>query len=145
MAPLSATKQVLIHASPEVVWQVHTDINAWSQSNRSIPLSRTTGPLAVGSTFKWKSGGLTIASVIQTLVPVRHISWTGKSIDADAEHTWTFLPQDGGTLVTSQESMRGWLVSLLKLLISRFLDKSLDEWLQALKAKSEAVSKHPAT
>ena len=145
MASLSVTKQVLIRASPEVVWRVQTDINSWSQWNRSISVARTIGPLAVGSSFEWKSGGFKIASVIQTLEPVRHMSWTGISIGTDAEHTWTFLPQDGGTLVTSQESMRGWLVSLLKLLIPRFLDKSLDKWLQALKVKSEADSRHPAT
>jgi hypothetical protein len=51
-------------------------------------------------------------------------------------------PQNGGTLVTTEESMSGWLVSILKLLAPGFLDKSLDGWLHDLKNKAEATDTH---
>lgn len=140
MAQLSATKSLVIQASPDVVWRVHTDIGAWSQWHRSISSARTVGPLAVGSTFEWKSGGLALVSTVQTLEPVRHISWSGRSLGTKAIHTWTLQPKDGGTLVTTEESMAGWLVSLLKLLAPGFLDRSLEGWLHDLKSKAEATS-----
>jgi len=140
MAQLSARKSLLILASPEAVWQVHTDVNGWSQWQRSISAVRTLGPLAVGSSFQWKSGGLAIASTVLALEPPRRISWSGRSLGTDAIHTWILQPQDGGTLVTTDESMAGWLVSLLRLFSPGFLDKSLDAWLHDLKDKTEATS-----
>jgi uncharacterized protein YndB with AHSA1/START domain len=143
MAPLAVQKRMVIAASPEVVWKVHTDINAWSQWHSSISSARALSPLAVGSSFEWKSGGLTIASTIQSLEPNRRISWTGKSIGTQAKHVWILEAQNGSTLVTTEESMEGWLVSLLKLFTPTFLDKSLDVWLRDLKNKAEATSKEP--
>jgi hypothetical protein len=49
--------------------------------------------------------------------------------------------QNGGTLVTIEESMAGRLVSLLKLLTPTFLDRSLDVWLHDLKNKAKATNK----
>ena len=140
MAQLSARKSLMILASPEAVWQVHTDVNGWSQWQRSIFTARTRGPLAVGSSFQWKSGGLAIASTVLALEPPRRISWSGRSLGTDAVHTWTLQAKDGATLVTTEESMAGWLVSLLRLFSPGFLDKSLDGWLYDLKVKAEAVS-----
>ena len=73
MAPVTAQKRLIIEASPEVVWKVHTDVNAWSQWHRSISSARAVARLAVGSSFEWKSGGLTIASTVQTLEQNRRI------------------------------------------------------------------------
>jgi len=140
MARLSVSKSVMILASPEAVWQVHTDIDAWSQWHRSITTARIQGPLAVGSSFQWKSGGLAIASTVLALDPPRRISWSGRSLGTNAVHTWTLQAKDGATLVTTEESMAGWLVSLLRLFSPGFLDKSLDGWLYDLKVKAEAVS-----
>jgi uncharacterized protein YndB with AHSA1/START domain len=142
MAPLTtAQKRLVIEASPEVVWKVHTDINAWSQWHSSISSARAVAPLAVGSSFKWKSSGLTITSTVHTLEPNQRISWTGKSLGTQADHTWMLQAQNWGTLVTTEESMAGWLVSLLKLLTPTFLDRSLDVWLRDLKNKAEATNK----
>ena len=88
MAQLLARKRLVIEASPEVVWEVHTDINAWSQWQRSISSARAVAPLAVGSSFEWKSGGLTITSTIQTLEMNQRVSWTGKSLGTLANHVW---------------------------------------------------------
>jgi uncharacterized protein YndB with AHSA1/START domain len=141
MAPLTAQKRVVIEASPEVVWKVHTDINAWSQWQRSISSAHVVAPLAVGSRFSWKSGGFTITSTVHTLEPNQRISWTGKSLGSRANHTWLLQAQNGGTLVTTEESMAGWLVSLLRLLAPTFLDRSLDVWLHDLKNKAEATNR----
>jgi hypothetical protein len=65
------------------------------------------------------------------------IGWTGRSLGAHAEHIWTLTPQNNGTLVTTEESMEGWSIQLLKLVSPKFLDNSLDAWLQNLKTKAE--------
>jgi hypothetical protein len=94
MASLTVRRNILIHASPEIVWKVHTDIDAWSGWQSGISSARTLSPLEAKSEFEWKSGGASLAT--------------------RAMHTWTFTAGQGGTLVTTDESMTGWLVSLLK-------------------------------
>lgn len=66
------------------------------------------------------------------------IGWTGKSQGAQAKHIWKFMPQDNGTLVTTEESMEGWSVRLLKLVMPKFLDNSLNTWLRNLKIQAES-------
>ena len=117
----------------DLVWRSPLRID-W---HRSISSARLIGPLAVGSAFKWKSGGLDIESIVQALEPIHRVSWTGRSLGTEATHRWVLEPLDGATLVTTEESMEGWLVSVLKLLAPGFLDKSLDAWLRDLKLKAE--------
>ena len=145
MTPLIARKQLVINASPETVWKVHTDINAWSRWHSAISSARADEPLAVGSRFKWTSGGLNIASTVGLLEPPRRISWTGMSLGTRANHVWMLQAQNGGTLVTTEESMSGWLVGLLKLLSPAFLDRSLDVWLHDLKTEAEAAGKQDSS
>ncbi len=49
----------------------------------------------------------------------------------------SFKPWNGGTLVTTEESMEGWLISILKPLMPGFLDKQLDVWAKDVKSKAE--------
>jgi uncharacterized protein YndB with AHSA1/START domain len=139
-APLVAHKEILIQASPEVVWKIHTTVNDWSQWQPSIDMAKLEGPLAEGSIFQWKSGGLTITSTIQVVEPNRQIGWTGKALGTRASHVWKFNTHNNGTMLTTEESMEGWLVSILKIIMPKFLEGSLDTWVQSLKSKAEGTS-----
>jgi hypothetical protein len=99
------------------------------------------GPLAAGSIFRWKSGGLTIASTIQVVEPNQQIGWTGKALGTRASHVWNLEPHNDGTMLTTEESMEGWLVAILKLFMPNFLERSLDTWLQSLKSKAEGSTR----
>lgn len=136
-APLRTHKEQFIQASPEVVWNIQTNINAWSQWQPAISSAKLEQSLAVGSRFQWKTGGITITSTIQELEPQRRIGWTGKGLGTEARHIWVLKPQGNGTLVVTEESMQGWLVVILKLFMPKFLDASLDTWLEQLKRRAE--------
>lgn len=137
-ATLYARKSVFIQASPHHVWRIQTDIDSWGQWHPGIASAKLDGVLAVGTRFIWKSGGMTITSTIQKVEPERRIGWTGDALGSRASHLWIFTPQDGGTLLTTEEAMDGWLVGIFKLVMPTFLDNSIDTWLQALKKKVES-------
>jgi uncharacterized protein YndB with AHSA1/START domain len=137
-APLLAHKDIFIEAPPQIVWKIHIDIDNWSRWQTAITASKLESPLAVGSAFRWRSGGLNVTSTVQVLEPNRLIGWTGKSLGAQAKHIWKFIPQDNGTMVTTEESMEGWSVGLLKLVMPKFLVNSLDTWLRNLKTQAES-------
>lgn len=142
-APLVAQKQIFIEAPPQIVWNIQTDINNWSRWQPGMTESKLESPLAVGSAFRWKSGGLNVTSTIQVIEPSQEIGWTGRSLGAHAKHIWKLTPQNNGTLVTTEESMEGWSIQFLKLISPKFLDNALDTWLQSLKTKAEKGTTKP--
>jgi uncharacterized protein YndB with AHSA1/START domain len=136
-APLIARKQIFIEAPPQAVWKIQTDINNWSRWQPDVTASGLDSSLTVGSVFRWKSGRLSVTSTIQVISPSQEISWTGRALGAHAKHVWRLTPQDKGTLVTTEESMEGWSIRLMKFINPKFLDNSLDTWLQSLKTQAE--------
>jgi uncharacterized protein YndB with AHSA1/START domain len=136
-APLFTHKEILIEASPEAVWRIQADIDAWKEWQPNISKSRLDGALAPGSVFRWTSGGFAVTSTLQEVVPQQCIAWIGEALGTQARHIWTFTSQSGGTLVTTEESMQGWLITILKPVMPNFLDKSLDVWVKALKNRAE--------
>lgn len=54
-APLVTRKEVFIQASPEVIWNIHTNINAWHEWQPDISKSHLDGTLVSGSVFTWTS------------------------------------------------------------------------------------------
>ena len=136
--PLVARKEVFIQTQPQVVWKIYTDINSWSPWKPDITSSRLDGSLTAGAEFQWKPGGMTINSTIEVVEPNERIGWTGTAMGSQARHIWTLRPHQDGTLLTTEESMEGWLTRALKVVMPKFLDALLNTWLQSLKEQAES-------
>jgi len=137
-APAIARAEIAIRATLETVWRIQTDIDRWSDWNTEVRRSRLEGPLAVGSVFRWTSGGASIISSLQEIEPMHKIGWTGKAMGARASHIWTFEPRGDMVVVVTRESFDGWWPRLLPGLTRRMLDNTLGAWLQSLKRRAEA-------
>ncbi|WP_343671211.1 SRPBCC family protein [Chitinophaga sp.] len=136
-APVKTYQQITINASPEKVYQVMSDIDHWAQWQQDVTEPKLNGPFEKGSSFDWKSGGLTIHSTIHTAIPGQKIGWSGKALGAFAIHNWTFVAENGHTTVKVEESMEGWLVYVMRNKFQKGLETSLQVWLKNLKAKAE--------
>ncbi len=135
-APLVARSEIVIAAPVEKVWALESDINRWPEWQPGVSAARLEGDLAAGSVFRWKAG-VGIVSTLQEVVPPHRITWTGKSLGMSAVHCWTFEAQGDGTHVTTEESISGWMASLIKRLMPGFLQKDMAKSLQTLKAQAE--------
>ena len=138
-APLHAEKDTLISAPLEKVWLELTNIDQWSKWQPDLTSAKLDGTLATGTMFYWKAKGLDITSTIQIVEPMQSIGWTGKSLGVQAIHIWTFEKHENGTYVKTEESLSGWFPSILKLFDPKFLEKSLQNSLQVLKAHVEGL------
>ncbi len=136
-APVITRKVLTIHAPVNVVWKVFSDVNNWGTWQKEITDPRMNEPFQAGSTFNWKSNGLTIHSTLQTVEVNKAVSWYGPAFGSFAIHTWHFSEQGGQTIVSVEESMEGWLVGLFKDRFQSALDTSIDNWLTYLKVTSE--------
>ena|SRR5688500_2240155 len=138
-APLSAKKEILISASLEKVWSELTNIDQWSKWQPGITSSKLEGPLATGTMFYWKANGLNITSALQIVDRMQSIGWTGKSLGTQAIHIWRLEKHPDGTFVQTEESLSGWFPRSLKLFDPKFLETSLQNSLQILKAHVEGL------
>ena len=53
-----------IQAPPDVVWQLHIDVNNWPSWQEAITEAHIDGPFEPGSSFDWSSYGFGITSQI---------------------------------------------------------------------------------
>jgi uncharacterized protein YndB with AHSA1/START domain len=128
-APVIVEKSVEIAAPPDAVWEVLVDVDAWPEWNPDVKSASLDGAFANGSRFTWKSGPSTITSTIERADRPEVAGWTGTTLGARAIHVWRLEPTDGGTRVSTRESMSGLVPRLFSGSMRRKLEASLDTWL----------------
>ena len=136
-APVKGTAEIDIAAPPQAVWDVLTRFDNWPNWNSDVKSMAFEGPLAPGSTFRWKAGPGTILSTLDRVEPPRYISWHGKTLTIDAYHEWWLEPRDGGTHVRTEETFSGLLAKILRGPLQKTLDKSFQAGVECLKRESE--------
>jgi hypothetical protein len=132
LAPASARHEIVIGAPIEVVWNLIAEIDGWSRWNPSVSKAKLNGPFATGSTFDWRSNGVSIRSTLQQIIPKSRIAWTGKALGTRAIHVWIFEASTDGVRVCTEESFDGWLVKMMRGSMQKTLDAALIVWLQHL-------------
>ncbi len=136
---IESIRSLYINAPVKKVWAVHADINTWAAWHPGITEATLDGKLAQGAVFRWKSGGMSIESTVQKLVEGEEIHWSGKALGTRAIHKWYFKKKGDGTIVSTEQTMGGWLVLILRIVMPKFLDRSIDEWLANLKKRAESA------
>lgn len=141
-APIKATSTLTIHAPAPRVWNVLTDLGAWSQWQSGVGKVTPMGMLGPGTSFTWETGGMTIHSEVVLFDPPSRLAWIGRAYTAHAVHVFTLTPLGpSATRVESSESMDGPLVDWFY--DSATLQASEDLLMQSLKRASEVPRKAP--
>jgi hypothetical protein len=109
-----------IAATPEVVWEVLTDVDSYGEWNPFLTMARA--PTAVGDrltvTIRPGRRKMTFRPTVTVFEPGRDISWLGRLIAPgifDGAHTLALEPlPDGGTRFVQREVFRGALVPFMR-------------------------------
>ncbi len=136
-APALARSEAEIAADPEMVWEVLTGFESWPRWNPEVKSVALEGRLEEGAVFRWKAGWATITSTIRQVERPRFIGWTGKTTGTQAAHIWRLEPSNGGTHVSTEESLEGLAARVLRRPLQRSLQKALEAGLEHLKAEAE--------
>jgi hypothetical protein len=136
-APVIGKSELEIPAPPESVWAVLTDFDRWPIWNADVKSMQFRGPVAPGSAFRWKAGPGTISSVIERVEPPGLVAWTGTTLGIRATHCWILEPQDGRTLVRTEESYDGLIARVFRRSLQSMLDGALERGLRYLKTEVE--------
>jgi uncharacterized protein YndB with AHSA1/START domain len=136
-ARVRARRVGVIDAPVEAVWAVLSDLQRWPDWNADVSAMRVEGPLAPGTRFRWKAGGMVIQSQLVEVMPPCRIVWTGRTLGLSAIHVWQLDPVEAKTQVTTEESFEGFLPRLLPGLMRRTLEKTLDTSIMLLREACE--------
>lgn len=132
-----AKASIQINAPREKVWNVLTDFDRWPEWQKSVSAASLDEKLAIGSSFRWKGGGMNIVSTFTDVKAPRTIVWKGKAFGMQARHRWELTPNENGTVVSSEDVLSGWFVSFIKFFKPTFFQTALDSTLQELKEELE--------
>lgn len=136
-APVISHEETTIDAPMDVVWNLHTDIDAWPTWRSDVSGAKLDGRFVVGSTFRWQTAGLDITSTITQIVDQERTTWGGPAGGIDGVHVWEFLQHGRGVLVRTTESWNGEPVRANTATLQSALDASLQAWLRDLRTESE--------
>jgi hypothetical protein len=132
--------EVEIDAPIDRVWGVLTAIESWPAWNPDVKGVTIDGPVAEGTTFRWKAGPGTITSRIEKVDRPRLVAWSGRTLGIRAIHVWRLEAQNGKTLARTEESYDGLVARLLRRSLQKMLDSALADGAGYLKAEAERTS-----
>lgn len=133
-----------IDATPERVWQVLTDFDAYPRWNPFM--TKASGKPVQGErlTIRMQPEGgraMTFRPVVHEAVPPRRLRWLGHLLVPgifDGEHTFSIEPlHDGRVRLVQQEDFRGALVPFLANSLDRRTLPAFARMNQALKQRAE--------
>jgi uncharacterized protein YndB with AHSA1/START domain len=143
-APVVASSEAEVSASPDLVWEVLTAIEQWPSWNPDVKSASMHGQLSEGTEFRWKAGPASITSTLQQVdAPVR-LAWSGTTFGIEAMHVYALEARDGVTLVRTEESYDGLLARIFRGRLQKTLEDSLESGLGHLKAEAERRTAHLA-
>ncbi|MBF9059055.1 hypothetical protein HKCCSP123_07645 [Rhodobacterales bacterium HKCCSP123] len=136
-ASASGAASIIVNAPVETVWHFLTGIERWPLWNTEVSRVAVSGPMSVGTEFRWKAGGLPIRSRVEVLDPMRSIGWTGHAPLIRARHIYRLTSMGPGTRVSTEESFTGPIARLFPGWCASKITSSLEQGLAALRSACE--------
>ncbi|MGW0250500.1 SRPBCC family protein [Nocardia goodfellowii] len=136
-APVVARHEIHIAAPLRRVWDLHTDIAAWTGWQPDITAATIDGPIEPGTVFRWSTFGLDIESTIYAVRAPHRIVWGGPAHGITGIHVWTFTEEDDGVRARTEESWDGEPIRADVDGMRAALDSALAGWLGHLRRAAE--------
>ena len=148
---ISVSHSIEISATPQLVWEVFTDIYSWSKWN---PLIVDVHQITGGSV--WIPGGMFIQkyksdfipeeiiakSVVREVFPARKVTWLGEVLGSNGVTSYEFVPFGPKTLVAVTEEFAETQSSQLDFVTEHTTDNFLRLSLVGLKRYIEDIIGH---
>ncbi|MGW2512297.1 SRPBCC domain-containing protein [Streptomyces scopuliridis] len=112
-SPIHFTNELEIEASPETIWSLLVDPQAWPTfypGVEHVQLLDGHDSLRLGTRFETNLAGQDVFASVQEFQPVTRIAWGGypKASEASrAYHAWIITPTPKGSHLWTEETMQG--------------------------------------
>ena len=128
-----------LDAKPEIVWAWLVRAQLWPTwySNSANVVINGGGPdLGAGSTFRWKTFGVTLDSRVEEFAPFERLAWSARATGIDAYHAWLIEAAPSGCHVKTEETQNGWLAALNSALRPNNMSEKHQAWLESLLSRA---------
>ena len=127
-----------VPTSIERVWDVISDVAAWSSVYAELRDVEVEGPVAVGTGFSFKSGPGRIDAEITRADPPEVFVFQGRGMGATSHYAFRLASApDGTTELAAAQSMSGRAIRPMKRMLQRIADTSLQDWLRGIAETAE--------
>jgi hypothetical protein len=137
--------EVTIQAPLPVVWRVFSHLEEWKEWNTACNSCRFTSgeALAEGACFTFVVKPIVFPVRVEPRVvscdPGREVVWEGQRLGIRAVHTWRFEQQPGGVVLKSEETFKGPLLALGRLVgVPKRLHRLTVRMLDQIRQQAEA-------
>lgn len=134
--------QIYIAASPQTIWDVLIEAEAWPEwyeGAYNVDLPGDATRLGAGMAFTWRTMGQNFTTDVVEFEPPYRMGWESRKSSIKAYHAWLISPVEGGSRVITDESQFGFLAVMQKMFMPNKLSDLHDVWLAALKQRAEAL------
>ncbi len=99
-APVQASGEILIDASPQRVWDVLTDVQSWAMLRPDID-----GAVGRGTSCTLTTAGIDLTLIFGLMTPPQEINWTTTTTGLVMTNRYVLVPQDDKTHVVCHETV----------------------------------------
>uniref|UniRef100_UPI0035CA8446 SRPBCC family protein n=1 Tax=uncultured Sphingomonas sp. TaxID=158754 RepID=UPI0035CA8446 len=132
--PVHVVNTLAMAADPAAVWKRLIAAEGWPAfyTNASNVRVDGGGDLRPGVTFRWRTFGVDLVSTVEEFVPGERIAWLAHGTGVIAYHAWAIAPAASGCIVVTEETQRGVMARLGKLLMPGRMHRQHQLWLEGL-------------
>lgn len=135
-APVKATGEVEVHATPQKVWDVLCDVRSWPRLRPDIESVKVDGPAKTGTSCTLSTGGVTLVLTFGLMTVTRELNWVTAMPGLVMTNRYVLVPQAEGTRVVSAETITA---PGFPQFTDDVLAERIKTWLVAVKAAAERV------
>ena len=112
-SPIHFTNELEVEASPETIWSLLTDPQAWPSfypGVEHVQLLDGHDTFCLGTRFETNLAGQDVFASVQEFEPMTRIAWGGgpkASAESRAYHAWIITPAANGAHLWTEETMQG--------------------------------------
>jgi len=134
-APVQASGEILISASPARVWSVISDVENWPAIRSDIQDVTLESPVAPGAVFRWSAGGIPVSSKFGIIEPGRTLTYSTTTPGLVMVHRYDIEARDGGgSRLVLAESMDAPAAPQIG---NEQLSERIGTWIAGIKAVAE--------
>ncbi len=136
VSPIYSRREIAVAAPVADVfaWLVHAEgWPEWYSQCGSVRILDGPRPaLGIGSRFRWTVLRVPVETIVEECDPPHRLAWSGSGLGAAAYHSWDLEPTTSGCRVITEETQRGAIPSLLRVLLRPLLSFTQERWLADL-------------
>ena len=136
VSPVYSRRAIEVAAPVATVfaWLTHAERwPEWYSQCGSVKILDGPAPvLGFRSRFRWSVLGVAVETTVEEHDPPHRLAWSGTGLGAAAYHSWDFEPTATGCRVVTEETQRGPLPSLLRVVLRPLLSFTQERWLADL-------------